>query len=298
MPILIQHPTNPTDAYERAARRGVLPSALSSREQREQLSAALREMSVFSARTTNARYLQTIRKVVNAIAQGDMDMGEARVVLMQTLDALGYTPEGGFPGDMGKVPPAVEGSLQDLRSFRRLDLILRTQLELLRGAGQKMRGEEPAAMRAFPAWELVRVIEPAGERRKWHDRFEQSGGEVVDGRIIAMKGDPVWLELGSMFDDSLDVDHPPFAFNSGMRWRAVSRAELEELDVDAFVIDGEDYSLEEIIEAIPKPKVSTSGLDPDMVRKLQADLKAEKDAGGRLTFKQRLDAELERSGQS
>ena len=297
--LIIQHPVNPTDAFERASRRGVLPSALSSREQREQLTQLIREMSVFSARTTNARYLQTIRSVVNSIAQGDMDMGEARVVMMQMLDILGYGPEGGFPDSDVPVPPAVRESLQDLRSFRRLDLILRTQLELIHGAGQKIRGEEPAAMRQFPAWELVRVYEREVPR-DWVARFEQVGGVLTDGRIIIMKGDPILAELGSSenFDDALDVDHAPFAFGSGMRLRAVPLDELETLGFKNVTIDGEEYTLDEIMDSIPRPKVSTSGLDPDFVDQLKEDLQAEEDAGGRLTMESILQRELERSGQS
>lgn len=293
MPLIITQPTDATDALKRAAARDVLPFALGSREQRAKFTVALREMAVFSARTTNAEYLQRLRTVINSVAQGDMDMGEARVILKQTLGALGYTPEGGFPGD-APVSPAVEGSLQDLRSFRRQDLILRTQKELLGGAGQKMRGTERAAMRQYPAWELVRVISRAVPRN-WKSRFQQVGGKLIGGRIIAMKEDPVWAELGSAFDDSLDVDHPPFAYNSGMRWRPVSVDELRELGVDKIKIDGEDTSLDEILDTLPRPKVSTSGLDPDFVKQLKADLKAEETSSGKLTMSGILQGALERS---
>lgn len=297
MPLLIQYPENPTDAFERAAARGVLPSALGSREQREALTRALRERSVFSARTTNARYLQTLRNVIAELAQGELDMPQARVVLRQTLDALGYTPEGGFPDSDIPVPPAVEGTLQDLRSFRRLDLIVRTQTELMWGAGQKVRGEEPAAMRQFPAWELVRVIDRRVPR-DWQERFEQAGGELIEGRIIAMKGDPVWDALGdsALFDDALDVDHPPFAFNSGMRWRAVPREELEELEIDAFVIDGGDYTLEDVLETVPKPSASAAGLDDDFLRELRGEIDAREKKEGVLTMDAILKREAERRG--
>ncbi len=298
MPIRLQESTVRSDAFKRAERMGVLPSALSSREQREVLTRLVREVSVFSARTTNAFYLQKIREVLKEIADGGMGLAEARVVLVRTLDALGYTPEAGFPDDDVPVPPAVEGTLQDLRSFRRVDLILRTQMDLMYGAGQKVRGEEPASMRAFPAWELVRLYDRE-EPRNWQRRFREAGGELVDGRMIAIKGDPVWEALGDAerFDDALDVDHPPFCFNSGMRWRAVPRDELEELGVDKFVIDGEAWTLEEVLEKVPRPKVSASGLDPDFVKQLKAEIKAKEAAGGRLSFNERMARELERSGQ-
>lgn len=45
--------------------------------------------------------------------------------------------------------------------------------------------------------------------------------------MIALKDDAVWQSLGSsgLFDDGLDAPHPPFAFQSGMGWRAVPREE-------------------------------------------------------------------------
>ena len=49
----------------------------------------------------------------------------ARVRLRSALASLGYTPEGGFPGD-DEVPPAEAGSLQDLSSDARLRLQLET----------------------------------------------------------------------------------------------------------------------------------------------------------------------------
>ena len=295
---IITLPTSPLEAFQLAEARGVLPSALSSAEQRQVFTQALRETSVFSARTTNARYLEILRNVIASIAQGELNQSEARVVLTEALNALGFTPEGGFPSDADTpVPPAVEGTLQDLRSFRRQELILNTQLELLRGAGQKTRGEEPAALRSFPAWELVRVL-PRAEPRDWPERFTQVGGELTDGRMIAVKGDPVWAELGASdnFDDALDVDHPPFAFTSGMRFRAVSRDELDELGFDEIEVDGEETTLGAILESIPRPTAAASGLSADFVDRLKADLAIEEGANGALTAPGILSDALERSG--
>lgn len=260
MPLLLTQPTNAPDAFKRAAARDVLPSALSSREQRESIADEIRAMSVYSARTTNALYLQVVKNVIDQLLAGEMDLPLAQLTLQRAIKALGYTPEGGFPDSDVPVPPAIEGSLRDLSSFRRQDLLLKTQLELHWGAGQKMRGQD--TLESWPAWELVRVIQPRGEKRRWKERFEQAGGELLDGRMVAHKNDPVWSALGdaSLFSDALTVDYPPFAYNSGMRWRAIEAAEWNRL-----------YHGDEVQSApaedlqLPEPGISMKELDDDML---------------------------------
>ena len=86
------------------------------------------------------------------------------------LQTLGYTPEGGFPdAPSAEIPPAIAGSLQDLSSFLRRDLIVRTQLALMHGAGLQTRGHTPERLRQFPAWELVRVADKKVPR-DWETR--------------------------------------------------------------------------------------------------------------------------------
>lgn len=277
MPNAIPSPVPMTDALRIALSRGVLPTSLSTEELR-QLPAELRARSVFSARTANAVYLQELREVVNEVVEGEMNHATARVTLLETLRAMGYTPEGGFPDSDTPVPPAVEGSLQDLSSFRRLDLIIRTQERLMRGAGQKQRGQDRTDI--APAWELVR-INAREVPRDWQTRFEEAGGELINGRMIAHKNDPVWDALGdsALFDDALDVDHPPFAFGSGMGWSEVFAGEWESLGgSDQTAVVYEDAN------QLPVPKVSTSGLDDDFLAELKRDLKAHEDENGKLTM--------------
>lgn len=245
MPLVLTRPTSPSRAFALARERELLPSALGSREQREQLAGELRSKSVFSARVTSETFLFAIKRVVESIVgdardEGDervsgMSLAEGRATLLNVLQALGYTPEGGFPDSLGVVPPAVAGSLQDLSSRRRLDLILNTQIALLQGRGQRDQGRDASTLIFYPAWELVR-LEQSRVPRDWIDRFEQAGGTVLtdpDGfvRLAAHKNDPVWDALGdsALFDDALDVDHPPFAFNSGMGWREISAREYAAL---------------------------------------------------------------------
>ncbi len=269
--------------------RALLPTSLGSAELRDRIAADIRARAIFVSRLSSAIVLSTVKVMVDRLAAGEIDEATARVTIMQVVRAVGYTPEGGFPDDPpGTVPPAIPGSLQDLSSLRRINFILRTQLAMLRGRGQQLRGTAPERLRQFPAWELVRVQQKVAPRR-WggmHDgtppmrggdidprpRWIIAGGVVrAGGRLIALKGDPVWGELGSSgnFDDALDVDYPPFAFNSGMRWREVPRSECIALDVvgpDGESIDEwtalDHPTLVDTQSGLPAPQVSTRTIDP------------------------------------
>lgn len=262
--------TTITDALRAAQARGELPTSLGTAELRE-LGADMLSRSVFTARGTNAIFVSKLKEVVDAIAAGDMDEATARVTLLETLRALGYTPEGGFPdAPSGSVPPAVQGSLQDLSSPRRLKLIVDTQRGLMRGKGQQVRGQSPERHATFPAWELVRVIQ-VELPRDWPSRWLIAGGKArEDGRMIALKGDPVWGELGSYdnFDDALGVDHPPFYFNSGMGWRELSADEVSRLRITGpqGETPSEWFEKEPITLSgkLPAPVLSTRTVDPEI----------------------------------
>jgi hypothetical protein len=267
--------------------RDLLPTSLGSEEIRDAIAADIRARAVFSARVGNAQFLTELKKQIDALAAGDINLASARLALREILRTTGYTPEEGF-GDGDTAPPAEPGSLQDISSTYRLEFILKTQLALVRGRGQQLRGNEPARLRQFPAWELIRAQEKS-EPRWWggihlgtapvkekqidpRPRWIIAGGQPTsDGRLIALKGDPIWGELGGSgnFDDALDVDFPPFAFNSGMRWQEVSRGEC-----NAYGITGPNgESIDEWLamthpllvdtqSGIPAPQASIRNLDP------------------------------------
>jgi hypothetical protein len=162
------------------------------------------------------------------------------------------------------------GTLQDLSSRRRIEFILRTQTALARGKGQQLRGQARAAQ--FPAWELVRVYQVAVPR-DWPSRWTIAGGKP--GRTIALKGDPVWGELGSYanFSDALGVDHPPFAFSSGMGWREVAAGEVRRLGITG----PQGQSPKEWLASrpvtmagkMPAPQLDVNAMDPAIIRRLQ-----------------------------
>lgn len=301
-----------TDALLAAQERGLLPTSLGTEELRE-LGEQLLARSVFTARGINAVFVSELKDLIDKLAAGDMGEGQVRTALWEMGKALGYDAEmGGFPGE--ELEPAVRGSIQDLMSFKRRDLIVRTQRDLMQGAGLKIRGSDPDRLSEFPAWELVRNLS-ARVPRNWsgdepsrkdpRSRWVIAGGTLVDGnRMVALKGDPIWGELGSYgnFKDALGVDHPPFAFNSGMGWREISKEEVRALGITG--PDGESpaewlQSQPETLagkQKLPTPQVSLKGVDPAIIERFRKASKAE--TGGKpyvFTYSDLLAADLKKA---
>jgi hypothetical protein len=263
------------DGHLASRGRGVMPTALDTEGLRD-LGADVLARSVFTAHGISAIYASKLKQVIDQLASGEIGEGQARTALYECLDALGYTPEGGFPGEAGKVPPAIRGSLQDLRSFRRMNLVVRTQIDLMSGAGQQVRGMQPERLTEFPAYELVRV-EDRETPRDWPARWIISGGQLHGGRMIAFKGDPVWGELGSYdnFQDALGVDHPPFAFQSGMGWKEISVAECDSLGIAGPNGESREVWFQGDIMVmagkfpLPSPQLSMADVDPALLESFQ-----------------------------
>lgn len=298
--------TTITDALRAAQKRGLLPTSLGTEGLRE-LGARLLARSMFTARGTNVLYVDGMKKLIDQLAAGNMGEGQVRTALWELGKMLGYDSEmGGFPGE--ELEPALKGTLQDLMSFRRRDLIVRTQMALMGGAGQQMRGQTPARLSTFPAWELVRVADSAIPR-DWPSRWKIAGGTLVDGgRLIAFKGDPVWGELGSYnnFNDALGVDHPPFAFNSGMGWKEISSEEVRDLGItgpngetpeEFFATQPETLAGK---QPLPSPQISLKDIDPKLIERFKDATKATEIPGkpGTYTLLERLQADLDASGRA
>jgi hypothetical protein len=204
----------------------------------------MRERAIFSARVTNTEFLQEVATVVDEMLSGTINQATGRLRLLKKLAELGYDPAIGFPGDMASIPPAERGSLQDLSSRQRLDLILETNMRMAAGYAQVLAGNTPYMLREYPAWELLRLYprdvprgsaesKSIGWERRWSDAGESVAWEgAVETPMIARKDSPLWQALGDGaggYRDTLGNPYPPFAFRSGKAWRPVARARCAEL---------------------------------------------------------------------
>ena len=289
MPLLAE-PIPFSEALDRLAQKRVLPTGLSSAELRREWPEALRRRSLFSARTTKAAILQEYQDKLAELLDGKTNIATARMELQQLIDALGYTPEHGFAGDEERdIPPAERGSLRDLGSRTRVDLVLTTNMRQCANYGFWKQGQSDFALFAYPCYELVRIYPreiPRGLRltkgalehvagEDWPSRWESVGGKFYGlGRMIARKDAEIWGRLGdsSIFRDALDTWLPPFAFNSGYGWREIDRAEAIKLGV----ID-EDTEVEGQRHDINEHLVAPKSLTPEMLEAAIGDLEEYRD---------------------
>lgn len=189
-----------------------LPTNLSS-EDLAKLSVELRERALFSAKTENAYYLQKIDDVLSAIIDAKLDLATARLRLKEALIQISYEPE-----------PDKRGSIQDLSSDIRLNLVLQTNVEMAQGYGQWVQGQDPTILDEFPAQEFTRIESRVAERHDWTRRWAAAGGEFFTGRMIALKNSSVWTKLSRF-----GLPYSPFDFNSGMGVIDVDREEVVSL---------------------------------------------------------------------
>jgi hypothetical protein len=189
-----------------------------------QLAPEVKERAMFSATVDSGELLQKIDDMVNSILTGQSDQATARAQVSDLLWDMGYN----------QPDPDKQGGLQDLKSEDRINLQLETNVEAARGYGWWKQGQQADVLDEYPAQELVRFSVPKGgisAERNWADRWTKAGGQFYDGRMIALKNDPVWSRLGDpgLFEDGLGNPYPPFAFNSGMDVQDIDRDEAVDL---------------------------------------------------------------------
>ena len=192
-------------AAEKILKKALVGSSLNSREW-NLVQAGLRDRAFISSQVESMRILHAARRMVADRAGGQLSASEIRRDLRKVISSTGYRP-----------PEGKEGTLQDLYSKRRLDTIIRTNVEQARGYMRHLDGMKPGAFAAFPGQELIRVRERK-EKRDWATRWKNAGGQFYNGRMIALRDDPIWERI-SVFGNPF----PPFDWGSGMGVRAVSR---------------------------------------------------------------------------
>ncbi|MEI8288775.1 MAG: hypothetical protein WCH99_04835 [Verrucomicrobiota bacterium] len=250
------------------AEKNILPTNLDSAGIRA-LDVFLRSQSFYSAETTNEYLLQKYKDLIGSLLnpateqrpdrvtatnpEGNVNTGynpaTARTAIQQFLKEMGFSAD-----------PEHAGTIKDLSSDARIQLVLQTNKQLAQGQGNWLNSQRSGVLESFPADELFR-LEDRAQKRDWLARWRLAGDQTgdpigtgwtitPDGRLIALKNHDIWNWIGSseLFDDALDVVWPPFAFNSGMWVRDVSRNECEEI------------GLMDAADAAPEPKNIASAL--------------------------------------
>lgn len=231
------------EAIRHLISKKILPTDMSSVELR-QLNGSIRRQSLFSARTTLEGYLEDIKTAVESLVNPKqeqrepgaptvttgMNPAEARSALRDSLKSRGYLAGEDL------------GTIKDLASDARLNLVIKTNTELAQGAGHFVQQNlNDDVVDLYPALELVR-FEDRKQPRDWETRWNLAAQVANDpaaagvlersGRMVALKSSGIWDALGDGaggYMDTLGNPYPPFAFNSGMWTQDVSRADAEEL---------------------------------------------------------------------
>ena len=301
-----------TSALKQWRSREVFETDLGSAELKG-FSRELLNRSIFSARVTNADFLGEVATAVDDILAGKTNMAQGRWVLQRKLKQLGYDPMLGFPGDMANIPPAEAGSLQDLSSTQRLDLIIETNVRMASCYAQHLAGNTPYALHAYPAWELVRRFvrdvprgspesKSIGWPQRWADAADAVNDEGVLARqravpdMVALKDSPIWQALGDGagdYTDTLGNPYPPFAFRSGMAWQPVRRDRCVSLGL----ISGDESPRRTDAQLTPgerEVRAAFDKLSPD----LRAELERELNTGTDRAFLDRTQAQHEATQQA
>lgn len=214
------------------------------------IQAGLRDRAFFSSQVEEARILHAARQMCAEVADGKRSASEFRRDMRSLLSKMGH-PEG-------------DGSLKDLYSEKRLDVLRETNVRQARGYVQHLEATTKGALMAFPAQELVRV-QARENPRDWEERWARAGGRFYGGRMIALKTDPIWTNISRF-----GTPWPPFDFNSGMG--------VEDIDFETAV------ELGVIQEDTPITEPDTPGFNAKLEAEVDFDDVSDEWAGLKKTF--------------
>ncbi len=209
--------------------------------------AALRDRAFFSSRVESVRFLATCRDRIAELLAAAPNKDGAVTSRAQVVSDI-------MQAAVNAHIATGEGGLTDPSSPRRATTIIDTNAGLAAAYCRAEVSNSYGARLAFPAQELVR-IEQRVNKRDWRLIWRKHGGKLFNNRMIALKGDPIWVKISRF-----GVPYPPFDFGSGMGVEDVSRE-----DAIALGVIKEDYT---------PPKSSPLA---DFNATLEADLKFKND---------------------
>ncbi len=178
--------------------------------------ANLKDRAFFSACVAEQNLLDAAKRLSAEYAAGGTDLSKLRMEWRDYLTHSGYKP-----------PKGMAETIKDLYSQSRIDTIIKTNVAQARGFIQYAEGTTPGAFAAFPAQEFARIRHSLHPRKDWPQRWHKAGGKIYAGRMIALKNDAVWGNLGKL--GPFGNPFPPFDWGSGMGVLDVDRKTAIEL---------------------------------------------------------------------
>lgn len=242
------------EALDKLGARTIVGAGLNS-EQWSAVPLALRERAFFSATVESTRFLQRARDSI-----GDF-LSESREVLPNGQTALKTGSRAQFVRDMqqfaiseglGPLDPAAAGTIKDIRSQRRLELIFDTQTRQAQDYGYYKQGMDPAILAEFPAQRFIRE-RAVQEPRDTH---------VLHENEVQLKSN---VEFWRGLNRDFGVPWGPWGWGCGHDVEDVDRDEAELLGL---IKPGE------AVAPVEKPfndrlEASVQNLDPDLQSQLK-----------------------------
>lgn len=239
----------------------------------EQLAPAFRARAFFMARVDQAEILSGVKAELEKILQPTGVSGDyasaatVRLKLQELIAQTSYQPD-----------PGREGTISDLRTNERQNLIVFMNRRQAAGYAQWKQDNEPGALLAYPCGEFVRIYQrrvPRGSHMSktgalvwdnpqyWQMRWRAAGGHLyAGGRMIARLDDPVWSEVSRF-----GIPYGPPDFNSGFGRRRVSRSEAVKLGV---IEMGE--TVEPSAQEFNQPGAVAATVPPNLPAEMRAEL--------------------------
>ena len=184
----------------------------------DRVRAGIKDRAFFSSRVESVRFLDVccskIADLLGNVRNSDGALTSRAEVVSSIMRAA---REAGISSG--------SASISDPGSEARANVIIDTNAGLAAGYARLEMDSTLGARIAFPCYELVR-IEERNVPRDWRSKWIAKGGRLYQGRMVALKDDPIWTAISRF-----GCPYPPFDYNSGMGLDDVSHDEAVSLGV-------------------------------------------------------------------
>jgi hypothetical protein len=217
-----------TEAIHKLGQRTPIGSQLTS-AQWQQVPVALRERAFFSSQVENVNFLRDMRGFLDDFLAGaretiTLPSGKTvtKLKVGSRADFVKLAREAAIRYGVGPVDPEDKGTIKDIQSEQRLNLIFDVNVEGAQQYGSWLQGMDPDVLNEFPAWEFIRVQDVKTPRVPH---------QLNEGRIVLKTDLDFWLAMNSPSFGGFGVPWGPWGFNSGMGTEDVDRDRAEEAGV-------------------------------------------------------------------
>lgn len=237
------------EAIEKIGKKTPIGSQLNSTEW-SAVPVALRERAFFSSQVESVRFLQRGKDAVGDFIAGNREtLPNGQVALKTGSRAQFVRDMSAFAvaEGMGPLVPDDEGTIKDIRSQRRLDLIFDVQTQQAQDYGYWKQGMDPDVLEEFPAQRFIRVKDVKDPR----DRHAEFEGQV------ALKSD---VDFWQRINEDFGVPWGPWGWGCGHDVEDVDRDAAERMGL----IKPGDRMPPVEKEFNDRLESSTAGLDDEM----------------------------------